>query len=172
MRQAIEAPCSDYTPRQERPVVHPAAHVESEMMTDQAGACRDRPRLVEACPAQARRAGTGRITRRPRRTIGRERSECSIARTRVFVMWPVGRSRKRPRREAGLRYSAGRAQRGCGRFLSSVVRGGAVRPAGASGISTDSNEGLPGQQDGSPEAPVSNDQSWARAREPGQRMLE
>jgi hypothetical protein len=30
---------------------------------------------------------------------------------------PVERSRKRPRREAGLRYSAGRALRGCGRFL-------------------------------------------------------
>ena len=33
------------------------------------------------------------------------------------LMWPVEKSRERPRREAGLRYSAGRARRGCGRFL-------------------------------------------------------
>ena len=34
---------------------------------------------------------------------------------------PSDRRRKRPGREAGLRYSAGRAPRGCGRFLPSMV---------------------------------------------------
>jgi len=52
-----------------------------------------------------------RLTPRRRRTIERE---CRAP--------EVQDSRERPRREAGPRYSAGRAPRGCGRFLPSMIK--------------------------------------------------
>ena len=100
------------------------------------------PRGVQS-PLSASRSRQ-RITRRPRRTIGR--LCCPIARTRVFVMRVVGQ-RDRPGREAGLRYSAGRAPRGCGRsLLQSLLETGR-------GLTTNSNEGPVVLQDGGPEAP-------------------
>ena len=51
--------------------------------------------------------------------------DCAPAgRFRRAGMEPSNRCRKRPGREAGLRYSAGRAPGGCGRFLPSMVRCG------------------------------------------------
>ena len=65
---------------------------------------------------------------------------------------PSDRRRKRPRREAGLRYSAGRAPRGCGRFLPSMVRCGPASRPTAQGARTRTRDSA-GQQDGCPEAP-------------------
>src|SRR5580704_10159294 len=59
--------------------------------------------------------------------------------------------RERSRREAGPRYSAGRAPRGCGRSTLMLAR---VRRPGSG---TDANEGPAGQQDGGPEAPTPHD---------------
>jgi hypothetical protein len=53
------------------------------------------------------------------------------------LMRPVEDSGKRPRREAGLRYSAGRAPRGCGRFLPLMLPGS---PQAVARITMDSNE--------------------------------
>ena len=73
---------------------------------------RSRSRGVgDGCPA-------GRVRSRPRRATDRERGEWVGA--PATHVWR-GETAKRPGRQAGVRYSAGRAPGGCGRFILSEL---------------------------------------------------
>jgi hypothetical protein len=107
----------------------------------------------EAFPALAGRAGSASADRgsaQPSTHIGTPEEDY---RTAPLSDSPdagcllCGWRRERPRREAGPRYSEGRAQRGRGRSLLRCLAGALTW------LGTDANEGPAGLQGGGPEAP-------------------